>query len=118
MRGVLSSYRWRRRLAWIGAALVLGAGVAVAAIILGNGGPGYQLAPTGTEPAQTNSSPAKQVRVTPAERRGVNETLVAFVRTAVTRSDSSAAWNLVTQLMRSGISRHDWNNGDLPVNPF
>ena len=34
------------------------------------------------------------------------------------RPDSSAAWNLVTPLMRSGISRHDWNNGDLPVNPF
>jgi len=119
VRGILSSHRWRRRLAWSGGALVAFVSLVVLAIALPKShGKHYQLAPTGTEPAVVNTPPAKQVRVTPGVRRDVNRTLVAFVRTAVTRTDSAAAWNLVTPLMRNGISRRDWNNGEVPVNPF
>ena len=119
MDAILSSYRWRRRLAWGGGALLLGAGFVVGTIVFTKSEALHAPpAPTGTEAAQTNVQPVKQVRVTPAERRAVNETLVAFIRTAVTRSDSAAAWNLVTPLMRNGISRRDWNNGEIPVTPF
>ncbi len=119
MRGIFASYRWRRRLAWGSGALVAFVSLVVLAIALPKShGKHYRLAPTGTEPVDVNTVPAKQVRVTPALRREVNRTLVAFVRTAVTRADSAAAWNLVTPLMRIGISRRDWNNGEVPVNPF
>ena len=119
MHGILASYRWRRRLAWAGGGLVALVCLVVLAIVLPKShGKRYQLAPTGTEPVDVNTLPARQVGVTPAIRRDVNRTLVAFVRTAVTRADSAAAWNLVTPLMRNGISRHDWNNGEVPVNPF
>ena len=119
MRGVLASYRWRRRLMWGGSALVAFVCLVVLAIVLPKSqGKHYQLSPTGTEPVDVNTLPAKQVRVTPGVRRDVNRTLVGFVRTAVTRADSAAGWNLVTPQMRNGISRHDWNNGEVPVNPF
>jgi hypothetical protein len=119
MKGILSSYRWRRRLAWIGAAIALAVGIVVAVFALPkDSGRHYNLEPTGTEAAQTVANVVKQVRLTAAERRAVNRTLVAFVRSGVTRKDAAAAWDLVTPAMRSGVSRKQWNGGELPVLPY
>ena len=119
MRGILSSYRWRRRFAWIGAAIALAIGIVVAAFALPkDSGRHYNLEPTGTEAAQTVANVVKQVRLTAAERRAVNRTVVAFVRSGVTRKDSAAAWDLVTPAMRAGVSRKQWNGGELPVLPY
>jgi hypothetical protein len=116
---LVQSYRWRRRLAWSGSALALLVGIAAAAILLPKDhGKRYQLNATGTEPPQSYTPPPKEVRVTPQQRRAVNATLIAFVRTGVTRSDPAAAWALTTPEMRGGIKRTDWDNGDLPVLPF
>jgi hypothetical protein len=115
----VQSYRWRRRLAWGGSAFALLVGLAVAAIALPKDhGKRYQLNPTGTEAPQSYTPPPKEVRVTPQQRRAVNETLVAFVRTGVERSDPAAAWALTTPEMRAGIERTDWDKGELPVLPF
>jgi hypothetical protein len=115
----LQSYRWRRRLAWLGSSLLLLAGLVVAAILLPKDhGVHYQLNPTGTALPQGYTPPPKEIRVTPDVRNAVNETLVAFVQTGVTRSDPAAAWQLTTPEMRAGISRRDWNRGELPVLPF
>jgi len=119
MRGILSSYRWRRRLAWIGAALALMVGVVVVVLALPkDNGRKYNLEPTGTEAAQTVANNIRQVRLTAAERRAVNRTLVPFVRAGVTRSDPAAAWEFATPAMRSAVSRKEWNAGQLPVLPF
>jgi hypothetical protein len=119
MRGILSSYRWRRRLAWIAAGIALVIGIVVAAFALPkDSGRHYNLEPTGTEAAQTVENAVKQVRLTAAERRAVNRTLVAFVRSGVTRKDAAAAWDLVTPAMRSGVTRKQWNGGELPVFPY
>lgn len=109
----------RRRLTWLGSALLLLAGLAVAAILLPKDhGVHYQLNPTGTQLPEGYTPPPKEIKVTPAARREVNDTLLAFIRTGVTRSDPAAAWQLTTPEMRSGISRRDWNRGELPVQPF
>jgi hypothetical protein len=119
MKGILSSYRWRRRLAWIGAGIALGVGIVVAVFALPkDSGRHYNLEPTGTEAAQTVENVVKQVRLTRAEKRAVNRTLVPFVRSGVTRKDPSAAWDLVTPAMRSGVKRKEWNAGVLPVQPY
>jgi hypothetical protein len=119
VRGILSSYRWRRRLAWIGAAIALTVGIAVAALALPkDNGKKYNLEPTGTEAAQTVENIVKEVRLSAAERRAVNRTLVAFVRAGVTRSDPAAAWELATPAMRSSGTRKEWNAGQLPVLPY
>jgi hypothetical protein len=94
-------------------------GLTVAAILLPKDhGVRYQLNPTGTQEPQGYTPPPKEIRVTPAARQAVNETLRAFIRTGVTRSDPAAAWPLTTPAMRTGISRRDWNRGELPVQPF
>jgi hypothetical protein len=119
MKGIVQSYRWRRRLAWIASAVALLVGLVVAALALPKDhGVRYQLNPTGTEAPQSYGPLQQEVRVTPQQRRAVNETLVAFVRTGVTRSDPAAAWVLTTPEMRSGIARTDWDKGNLPVLPF
>jgi hypothetical protein len=119
VKGIVQSHRWRRRLAWLSSLVVVLAGLTVAAILLPKDhGVRYQLNPTGTQAQPGYTPPQREVRVSPTERRAVNETLVAFIRTGVTRADPAAAWDLTTPQMRTGITRSDWNRGDLPVHPF
>ena len=99
--------------------MLLVTGLLVAAILLPKDhGVHYQLNPTGTAQPQGYAPPPKEIRVTPEARSAVNETLLAFIRTGVTRTDPAAAWALATPEMRSGITRRDWNRGELPVQPF
>jgi hypothetical protein len=77
-----------------------------------------QLEPTGTGAPQTVESVEREVPVTRVQRDAVNRTLVAFIRTAVTRADPAAAWELTTRQMRSGVTRAEWNSGVLPVVPY
>ena len=59
-------------------------GFVIAAILLPKDrGQQAEQTPTGTEAAQVETV-TKQVRVTAAERRAVNRTLVAFIRSGVT----------------------------------
>jgi hypothetical protein len=106
-------------LAWIGVFVALVTGVVVAAILLPKDtGVHYDIEPTGTEPAQTVANVLTKARLTRADRHEINRTVVAFVRTGVTRDDPAAAWALVTPAMRSGVTRKQWNKGELPVFPF
>jgi hypothetical protein len=117
VQAILGSYRWRRRFAWGGASLAVAAAIVLLIVLLPKGSveknPGVRAGPV-----QDFSGVGRQVRVTRTQRRAVNETLLAFIRTAVTRDDPAAAWTLVTPAMRSGVSRAEWNDGQLPVTPY
>ena len=41
-----------------------------------------------------------------------------FIQTAVLRNDVAAAWALVTPHVRAGLTRSQWNTGDIPVVPY
>jgi hypothetical protein len=41
-----------------------------------------------------------------------------FIQTAVLRSDVGAAWALVTPHVRGGLTRAQWNTGNIPVVPY
>ena len=113
---ILSSYRWRRRLVWAAVALVFVVALVLAILSLPKHGRRF----TETfrnEPSQVVVSD-KPVAVTRAMRRQVNETLVRFVATAVTRKDPVAAWDLSTGAMKRGTTRADWARGNLPVFPY
>jgi len=113
---ILSSYRWRRRLVWAAVALVFAVALVLAILSLPKHGRRF----TETfrnEPSQVVVSD-KPVPVTRAMRRQVNETLVRFVATAVTRKDPVAAWDLSTRAMKRGTTRADWARGNLPVFPY
>jgi hypothetical protein len=54
-------------------------------------------------------------RLKPAERHAINGTLDRFVPAAVQRKDLTAAYDLVTPAMRTGISRRAWAHGTTNV---
>jgi hypothetical protein len=118
VRHILRSYRWRRRLLWSAAfvALLL-AGVATVLLVPEEAPRRAQELGGATGELVTEAEPA-EVPVSAAERRAVNRTLRAFIATAVTRDDPAAAWGLVTRSMRAGVTRVEWNRGDLPVVPY
>jgi hypothetical protein len=114
---ILESPRRRRRLARVGLLLVaLGAAVGIVvwnpgAIDPAKDGP---LTP-GPEP---EAAPEKAVRITPAIRREIGRTVDRFVATAVVRRNLDAAWELASPVMREGVTRREWQRGDLPVLPY
>lgn len=59
----------------------------------------------------------KPVKLTPAMRREINETLDRFVPAAVLRRDTMAAYELSTPNLRAGASRKEWERGQIPVFP-
>jgi hypothetical protein len=64
------------------------------------------------------AAPASAARISAADRAAINRTLDGFVNSAIKRKDVSASYELVTPNMRYGVTRADWNTGDLPVYPF
>ena len=45
-------------------------------------------------------------------------TIDRFVASAVVRRNLDAAWELASPEMRAGVTRSDWNRGELPVVPY
>ena len=117
MRQVLSSYRWRRRLAWLGVALALVVALVLAILALPRHGRIITETFSDDEPPPVVVE-EKPVPMTPARRRAVSHTLVRFVATAVTRDDPLAAWDLSTRGMKAGTTRAQWAKGELPVLPY
>jgi hypothetical protein len=61
---------------------------------------------------------AKQPRLTPSDRAAINRTLDVFVNHAVKRKDVAASYDVVTPVMRDGMTRKQWSRGDIPVYPY
>jgi hypothetical protein len=104
-----------RRLLWLVAVGVILAGVAEL-IALVPGGRSLETA--------LSDDPAQTVRVeqpVPLPANEVRRALLTgtrFVRTAVARRDVDSSWSLTSGELRQGLSRKDWDTGDIPVVPF
>jgi hypothetical protein len=113
---ILESPRMRRRLVRVGAVALVGAVVAIVAVVLPNTS-GHVKAHFSNQPVQRVIR-ERQVPVTPKRRAEVNALFDDFVPDAVERRDPGAAYDLVTPLFRAGTSRSSWREGDLPVYPY
>jgi hypothetical protein len=121
VRGVLASPRRRRRLVRVG--IVVAALAALAGLAIWDPGgvdPPKGEAPEGAAPtlARPASEPYASMPVTADTRREIDATVDRFVASAVVREDLDAAWELASPEMRAGISRDDWERGELPVLPY
>lgn len=75
--------------------------------------------PVEDTPIRTEATPvAKPIAVTAAVRREVRDTLERFVDAAVLRREIDEAWRLSTPTLRGGVTRADWNRGELPIQPY
>ena len=116
MAGRLSSPRFRRRLLRLGALAGVAGVAAVVAVVFWNTGTSNE-APLSTEPAVVPTQ-RKSVRLAGAERREVIATAARFVRTAVRRERLGESYDLVSSNLRQGLSRSEWLEGEIPVQPY
>jgi hypothetical protein len=113
---MLSSPRLRRRLAWLGAAGAVVGGIAAVAVLVPN-----HTAPSA--PAGTNSlkiptahhSTSHPIRLTRADRRGIDATLDKFIPAAVGKSSGATAWSLAGPELKAASTRAQWIHGTTPV---
>jgi hypothetical protein len=115
VKGVLASYRWRRRFAWLGGLLVVVVALAVIVIEMPNESPKVQ-GPSNV-PVRIEES-AKPVQLTARDETLALHVASEFISTAVARKNVDRAWNLVSSDFRSGTTREDWHRGRLPVSPY
>jgi hypothetical protein len=114
--GLLDSPRRRRRAGWLGIALGITGLVVLGVLLIPN--------TSGKLPEKFSNTPVqtvvnqKQVPVTPTMRREVDALFDAFVRDAVARRDTGAAYDLATTEFHADGTRAAWEAGELPVYPY
>lgn len=115
---LLASPRRRRRLAWSSVLFLALAGVVAIAVFFWNTA-NWKTTPVEDTPIRTEAEPvAEPIRMTPAVRREVRQTLDRFVDAAVLRKRVTEAWTLSTPALRGAVSRGDWDRGELPIQPY
>ncbi|HKB20135.1 MAG TPA: hypothetical protein VKC65_03910 [Gaiellaceae bacterium] len=60
----------------------------------------------------------KPVRLTARDEDAALRVASQFVSSAVARKNVDRSWSLAAQELRSGLTRHEWDQGRLPVSPF
>jgi hypothetical protein len=112
MAGRLSSYRFRRRLLWTG----IWAGFLISAVVVGV--VFWNTANTketfSNEPAQIFVAPKKRT-LTGQDKSEIGDIARQFVKTAVAREHPEQAYELVGPMLKGGLTREQWRNGDIPV---
>jgi len=116
-----ASPRARRRLGWATSLLVaLVAATATVALLP----KGRDITPDPVATPASAPSPAtpvaaeRKMKLTEETRREINETLARFIPAAVRRDDPGLAWDLSGPKLRTGWSRSDWLDDQIPIFPF
>jgi hypothetical protein len=110
---ILQSYRWRRRLVILSIPIAIAPFIYLGVHYSNPANPGSPTAPGGSFYVQPKPAP-----FTAADKRAVRPVLKEFVRTAVAREDVPRSWDLSAPSLRAGITRKQWNRGDIPVVPY
>jgi hypothetical protein len=107
--GFFSSPRAQRRLLWISGG-IFGIGLIVfLSVFVLRGSPGPS-SPISTLPAQTTP---KQVKAPPDQK--AFKVARTFIETAVLRKNLDAAYPIVNQEIKGGLTKKQWETGNIPV---
>jgi hypothetical protein len=113
--GRLSSYRFRRRLAWTATWTAFAVSAVVVGVVFWNTADAKET--FSNEPAQVYVAP-RAITLTGADKSEIGQIARRFVRTAVARNHPEEAYALVGPLLRGELSRNDWKTGNIPVAPY
>ncbi len=116
VKGVLASYRWRRRLVWLTATAVFVAGAVTVALKWPNTAP--KEPPVSNIPLRVDYSAPKSVRLNVRDKAQVLAVASRFIYTAVARKNIDRSWPLVAPEFRAGFTRKQWDTGTIPVVPY
>lgn len=106
----------RRRLVWLGAAVVAVAGLVAVGVLWPNTGDQTPQSFSGDQ-AYVYREP-DTVELTRLDRAKALATAANFVTHAVARRKVELAYDLAAPSLRAGISRSEWRTQDIPVVPF
>jgi hypothetical protein len=110
---ILQSYRRRRRLVIWSIPIALVPLIYLGIHFSSPGNPETATGPEFAAPVEPKRAP-----FTAAKRRAVRPVLKKFIETAVARQDVAAAWDIAAPNLKEGVSRKQWNSGDIPVVPY
>jgi hypothetical protein len=113
--GRLSSYRFRRRLAWSGIWAVFVLSAIVVGVVFWNTAESKET--FSNEDAQIFVAPRK-ITLTGQDKSEIGAIARRFVKTAVARDHPEEAFALVGPMLRGSMTRDDWKTGDIPVPPY
>lgn len=116
MASRLASPRFRRRALRVGLLVVAASTAAIVSILFWNTGTVVETPVTGTSDFATK--PPRNVRLSADDRRSVIATARFFVDTAVRREKLDAAYDVVGPGIKQGLSRSEWQTGNIPVVPY
>jgi len=118
VKRVLASYRWRRRLLWLGVSVAIVVGALVIGFKWSNTATPEAVEPSGG-PLKIDYAAPKPVRLKLRERAAALAIASRFIDTAVARKNVDRAWGLVTPTLHAGYTRKQWDQEDLPgIPPF
>ena len=115
MKRILASYRWRRRIAWMTASALAAAGAVALVVEWPNTTP--KPVPPLNVRAHVDKAP-KPVRLKVRDRASSLAVVSKFVYTAVARKHIDQSWDLVAPEFRAGLTRRQWDSGQMPVVGF
>jgi hypothetical protein len=111
-RSRLSSYRFRRRLLWVGIWSAFLVSLAVVGVIFWN--TANEKETFSNEPAEI-FVPPKKLKLTGDDRKAIGVVARQFVETAVAREHPELAYELVGPMLKGGMTKEQWKHGDIPV---
>jgi hypothetical protein len=101
-------------------------GGALLAVAAGGAFLGLHYSNTGTRlpnhfrpgPVQTAPAPLKAAKLSGADTESVRQISARFIDTAVLRRRVDDSWDITTPKLRQGLTRKQWDLGNIPVTPF
>lgn len=118
MISILRSPRNRRRLAWaVATPLAIAGAVLATAVWLPEATPDPP-EKFGNQQAVNVAAHEKAVRLTPTDRKLVNQTIDILMNDGVKRQNPQAVYDVASPGLRNQATRAEWRTGEIPVYPY
>lgn len=118
MRAILRSPRRRRRMAYAVAAPLVLAALATAGVVWLPQAKEDPPEVFGNQRAVNVAAGEKRVRLSPADRRQINEAIDIVINAGVKRQNPAAVYDVVSPNLRDQASKREWEQGEIPIYPY